>query len=172
MELVELSSSTESSPMQNMTTPPRIEVNTPSGRVMRHCDPVSEVLLSQLTARFTFILQPLSLSVAEVSICPHFFIHIDNFIFFSWSGRLNSWRRIKPESGKKWIKGALSAPRCPGSSKYWILSKQYLSTCIIPVVFVTFTVQYIGKIWDKLSELSLTMILVHTREIFVVKINS
>ena len=45
MELVELSSSTESSPMQNMATPPRIEVNTPSGRVMRHCDPVSEVLL-------------------------------------------------------------------------------------------------------------------------------
>ena len=82
MELVELSSSTESSPMQNMATPPRIEVNTPSGRVMRHCDPVSEVLLSQLTARFTFILQPLSLSVAEVSICPHFFIHIDNFFFF------------------------------------------------------------------------------------------
>ena len=67
MELVELGSSTESSPMQNMGTPP------PSGRVMRHCDPLNEVLLSQLTGRFTFILQPLSLSVAEVSICPHFF---------------------------------------------------------------------------------------------------
>ena len=70
MELVELSS-TESSPMQNMASPPRID--TPSGRVMRHYDPVSEVFLSQLTARITFILQPLSLSVAEVSICPPFF---------------------------------------------------------------------------------------------------
>ena len=72
-ELVELGSSAESSPM--MATPP------PSGRLMRHSDPLNEVLLSQITGRFTFLLQPLSRSVAEVSIYPPFFY--TNFIIFS-----------------------------------------------------------------------------------------
>ena len=66
-ELVELGSSAESSPM--MGTPP------PSGRLMRHSDPINDVLVSQITGRIAFLLQPLSRSVAEVSNLPPIFLY-------------------------------------------------------------------------------------------------
>ena len=74
-ELVELGSSAESSPMM---TPP-------SGRLMRHSDPINDVLVSQITGRIAFILQPLSRSVAEVSNLPPIFF-ILTLLFLAHQG--------------------------------------------------------------------------------------
>ena len=76
-ELVELGSSAESSPM--MGTPP------PSGRLMRHSDPINDVLVSQITGRIAFILQPLSRSVTEVSNLPPIFF-ILTLLFLAHQG--------------------------------------------------------------------------------------
>ena len=72
MELIDVSS-TETSPMSDLSTPPtRLNGPPTTARIMPgYYHPATEVMLGNLVSRFSFILHPVTLNLTEV--IPPFF---------------------------------------------------------------------------------------------------